>query len=115
MQTKKNHSAKSCDFAELIWSGQVSEYQQIRLLESSHNLVRQAVAWAIADLGRDNKPMRHLFEIGASDSNPQVRANALWGVKEAQFLSDDEKLQLLREFSDDTDERVISIAKQFPS
>ena len=110
---EENHSVKSCDFAEFIWSGQVSEEQQIRLLESPHMLVRQAIAWAISDWGRDGRPMRRLFEIGPTDPNPRVRVYALWDIQQSPVLSKDQKLKFLHEFSTDDDENVIGLVRTF--
>ena len=57
----KRFAQASCDFAGLVWSGEISQQQQIELLQSSEANVHCAVAWAVADLERDSEAMRYLI------------------------------------------------------
>lgn len=61
LSSGKRYTNTSCDFAELIWSEEVTQQQQIKLLQTEDAFVRRAVAWAIADLSRDGDALRYLI------------------------------------------------------
>lgn len=96
------------DFAQMIWSGKVSQQQQIELLKSEDTTIRGAVAWAVADFGCDTAAMRYLIDNCRHDENPRVRVYALLGVEEADFLSLSEKNAIVADFKDEEDRHVLA-------
>lgn len=103
----KRYAQVSCDFAELVWSGKVSQQQQVDLLQSDDVNVRRAISWAVADLARDNEAMRHLMSECFDDVDGAVRGNAWWAISQDVSLSQNEKEQLIEMLGGEQDADVL--------
>ena len=79
LSSGKRYAGASCDFAELIWSGLVTDQKQIELLQTGSANVRRAVAWAVCDLSPDNDVMRYLMNECFNDFDTVVRRH-VWGA-----------------------------------
>jgi hypothetical protein len=103
----KGYAQASCNFAELVWAGNVSQRQQVDLLQSDDVNVRRAVSWAVADLARDDEAMRHLIRECFNDADSIVRLNAWWAISQAVWLSQQDKERLIERLGDEQDARVL--------
>jgi HEAT repeat protein len=72
--TDREVSAKaSCDFAQEVWAGRVSDQRVLDLLTDPDPQVRGEVAWAVADGQRPAVAVRWLIEHGLTDPRENVR------------------------------------------
>ena len=90
-----------------MWSGNVSQQQQVDLLQSDDANVRRAISWAVADLARDRQAMRHLMSECFDGVDGAVRGNARWAISQDVSLSQNEKEQLIERFGDEQDADVL--------
>ena len=109
LSSGRGHASASCDFAELIWSGAVTQQQQIELLKTGNVNFRRAVAWAVSDLSRDNDAMRYLIKECFNDSDAVVRRHVWGAMRQAQCLNFDQKRQLIEKLGEEQDEVVLRL------
>lgn len=115
LSSGNGHSSASCDFAELIWSDAVTQQQQMELLKIGNANVRRAVAWAISDLSRDSDAMRYLVKECFNDGDVGVRRHVWGAVRQTQFLSFDQKQQLIEKLGEEQDEVVLRLVSDVRS
>ena len=115
LSSGRGHASASCDFAELIWSGAVTQQQQIELLKTGNVNVRRAVAWAVSDLSRDNDAMRYLMNECFNDSDAGVRRHVWGAMRQAQCLNFDQKQQLIEKLGEEQDEVVLRLVSDVRS
>ena len=112
LSSGKRYTNTSCDFGELIWSEEVTQQQQIKLLQTEDAFVRRAVAWAIADLSRDGDALRYLINECFNDVDARVRRYSWLAICQAPYLSFDQKQQLVEDLGEEHDEVVLALSDE---
>ena len=115
LSSGRGHASAACDFAQLIWSGAVTQQQQVELLKTGNVNVRRTVAWAVSGLSRDNDAMRYLMNECFNDRDAGVRRHVWGAMRQAQYLNFDQKQQLIEKFGEGQDEVVLRLVSDVRS
>jgi hypothetical protein len=108
LSSGKRYASASCDFAQMIWSGLVTDQKTIELLQTGNANVRRAVAWAVCDLSPDNDVMRYLMNECFNDVDTVVRRHVWGAMRQTQCLTVDQKQQLIEKLGAEQDEVVLN-------
>lgn len=102
----------SCDLAQKIWDGEVSDELLIELLTDKSDVVRGQVAWAVADAHRPACGVAWLFEHGLYDKSAPVRRWAMFALgEESGAISLSHKARAVQMLEDES-ENVKCIARK---
>jgi HEAT repeat protein len=102
----------SCDLAQRIWDGEVSDELLIELLTDKNDVVRSQIAWAVADAHRPACGVAWLFEHGLYDKSAAVRRWAMFALgEESGVISPSHKARAV-EMLEDESENVRRIARK---
>lgn len=106
----ESYAIHGADFAEALWSGDVSVDAALTLLRSHSPSVRSAVAWAIADSCKSGRMADALLEAGLIDSEKRVRLYAIQLARRSEIFTLQERRSYIIKFLTDKDGQIKSVA-----